>query len=627
MITCIIDGKAAYPAAGQTIKITYANQYVTDDGEYSYDITFPMAIMDNRRVFRNVSRFDVSKSTQTYSDCKLYVGGRLILSGVGTIISVSDTEVKLQIVGGKSRIKFNEKMTKHYIDEIDMGRATAPGALVTFGQRARSGVNDAYTIDTSQTQFLGEEGKWCFVPVRDETNDIIANFVGIDPSSSYAGKEGPFIQNTAVQPNLMYVFKQVVEYEGYTLARNDLDTTPWNQLYIASAYKTRDLRRALPHWSSYTFIEEFRKLFNATICFDDIKKTCQVINQSELATASSVTIEPLDEYTTDYDEDGSFSTASTANLEFNLGDSTNRGDYEVIPKKVLEAFDIVDTMEAPSSNGYEIDFRTTTAGWTKRKKRTTIIRHAYADYYIYTEDTDGNLQWQLAGVWSPLIRDESSDDYTDLNISPAAQVVEDVEFGDKLNYSATFKRYLLSIPNDKEADANECDVDDDGYNYVSVQDAIDDESALDDSEDDQECMNVFFILPYKWQKYDQTSVDTSNYAKMSRWPHFVTDGRINSKYRSGEYTIEWGIAGTPLLPSLALNKGDQTGTSLSELHDSGIKVDNKNCLEVKFKSEAIPDPSRTYIIHNKKFVCEKIEMEVKDDQVDPIFTGYFYMTS
>lgn len=56
-------------------------------------------------------------------------------------------------------------------------------------------------------------------------------------------------------------------------------------------------------------------------------------------------------------------------------------------------------------------------------------------------------------------------------------------------------------------------------------------------------------------------------------------------------------------------------------------MDNKNCLQVKFKSEVIPDPSNTYIIHNKKYVCEKIELEVKDDQIEPIFVGYFYMMS
>lgn len=171
------------------------------------------------------------------------------------------------------------------------------------------------------------------MPVRDETNDLIANFVGVDRTKQFIGYNAPFITNLAVQPNLMHIFRKVVEYEGYTLKRNDFDCKPWNLLYIASAYKTRELRKALPHWSSYTFIEEFRKLFNATIVFDDIKKTSSVINASELTTADSVEIEPLDEYTTDYDEDGSFSTSSTANLEYNLGDSANRDNYEIISKK------------------------------------------------------------------------------------------------------------------------------------------------------------------------------------------------------------------------------------------------------------------------------------------------------
>ena len=56
MITCIINGHKAYPNSTSSIKVTYANQYVTDDGEYTYDITFPMNILENRVIFKNVSR-------------------------------------------------------------------------------------------------------------------------------------------------------------------------------------------------------------------------------------------------------------------------------------------------------------------------------------------------------------------------------------------------------------------------------------------------------------------------------------------------------------------------------------------------------------------------------------------
>ena len=623
MITCVINGMAAYPAASQSIKLTYANQYVTDDGEYSYDINFPMSIMDNRRVFHNVSRFDVSKVTQKFNDCKLYVSGRLILSGVGTIISVTEAEIKLQIVGGKSRIKFNDKLTKHYIDEIPFGTADKPGYTVDKGWSQRwkglQKINDIYRLDEDKSKFMGVEGKWCFMPIRDETNDLIANFVGVDKTKQFIGYNAPFIMNLAVQPNLMYIFRKVVEYEGYKLKRNDFDCKPWNLLYIASAYKTRELRKALPHWSSYTFIEEFRKLFNATIVFDDIRKTCSVINASELTTADSVEIEPLDEYTTDYDEDGSLSTSSTANLEYNLGDSANRDNYEVISKKVFNSFESFHSEEISLDN----QFVSTTMLWSEKKKRQTIIEN-FGDYYIYVEDENGKKSWELSGIWSPLIRDKSSEDYVDLNISPAAQVVEDINFKTGLLEDKYYeKRCLLSIPNNKEPDSKDCDIDEDGYSYTSVQDALDDESMLDTTEDEQEYMNIFFILPGRVQIGGPNTTSLSWVGNKSRWPQFLTDYRINEDYRySGIADIFYDFY------SLSLRKKREIGTTcLGSLHDNGLKIDNKNCLQVKFKSEVIPDPSNTYIIHNKKYVCEKIELEVKDDQIEPIFVGYFYMMS
>lgn len=623
MITCIINGHRAYPISTSSIKVTYANQYVTDDGEYTYDITFPMDILANREIFKNVSRFEVAKNIAKYDDCKLYVDSRIIMSGVGTILSVNQNEVKLQIVGGKSRIKFNEKMTKHYIDEMDLGIADKPGYTVdkglSQGFKNLQKINDIYRLDDDKSKFLGVEGKWCFVPVRDETNDMIANFVGVDKTKQFIGYNAPFIMNLAVQPNLMHIFRKVVEYEGYNLKRNDFDCKPWNLLYIASAYKTRELRKALPHWSSYTFIEEFRKLFNATIVFDDILKTCSVINASELTTTDSIKIEPMDEYTTDYDEDGSISTSSTANQEYNLGGSANRGSYEVISKKVFENFENFHSEEISLDN----QFVSTTLLWSEKKKRQTIIEN-FGDYYIYVEDENGKKSWKLAGVWSPLIRDKSSEDYVDLNISPAAQVVEDINFKTGFLEDKYYeKRCLLSIPNDKEPDSKESDVDDDGFSYTSVQDAIDDESTLDKSEDDQECMNIFFILPGRVQIGGPNQTSLSWVGNKSRWPQFLTDYRINADYRySGIADIFYDFY------SLSLRKKREIGTTcLGSLHDNGLRIDNKNCMEIKFKSDEIPDPSKIYIIRNKKFVCAKIEMEVKDDAIEPIYTGYFYMLS
>lgn len=623
MITCIINGHKAYPISTSSIKVTYANQYVTDDGEYTYDITFPMNILENRVIFKNVSRLEVKKNVAKYDDCKLFCNSQLIMSGVGTILSVNEKEIKLQIVGGKSRIKFNDRMTKHYIDEIPFGTADKPGYTVdkgwSQGFKDLQKINDIYRLDEDKSKFLGAEGRWCFVPVRDETNDMIANFVGVDKTKQFIGYNAPYIVNLAVQPNLMYIFRKVVEYEGYTLKRNDFDCKPWNLLYIASAYKTRELCKALPHWSSYTYIEEFRKLFNATIVFDDILKTCSVINASELATADSIEIEPLDEYTTDYDEDGSFSTSSTANLEYNLGNSANRDNYEVISKKVFDNFEIVHSKELMGANK---QFASTTLSWSEKQKRQTIIEN-FGNYYVYMVDENDNKSWKPVGIWSPLIRDSSSDDFIDLNISPVAQVVENINFKSGLLEDKYYeRRCLLSMPNDKESESKKYDVDDDGYSYTSVQDALDDESALDNSEDEQECMNIFFILPGRVQSTDGSTTKLSWVGEKSRWPQFLTDYRINEGFRLGIAHFEDSYF------SLSLCMKSEFGTtSLGTLHANGLKIDNKNCMEVKFKSDDIPDPSKIYIIRNKRFVCEKIEMEVKDDAIEPVYTGYFYMLS
>ncbi len=604
MITCIINGLAAYPAASQSIKITYANQYVTDDGEYSYDINFPMSIMDNRRVFHNVSRFDVSKTTQKYDDCKLYVSGRLVLSGVGTIISVSDSEIKLQIVGGKSRIKFNEKLTKHYIDEIDLGKAQPPSNEKTGNKDilAVLNVKDCYVIDAKNTQQVGEVGKYVFVPTRDETNNRQCN--------CFRGTKSRLMSNAAVHPNLMYMLEKVLAYEGYKIIKNDFNTYPWNTLYIASAYRSLEFRHALPHWSSYTFIEEFRKLFNASVYFDETKKTVSITSASELTSNNSVQYEPIDEYSVDYDEEGSLNTTETSDLEYNLGDSENRETYETIPNKVYKNFDVFRSVGFGHAVKGQID------QWDEKKKKTTILQLGFSgerigveEIWVYMEDENNNWDWRFSGFWSNLVRDLDSDSTIKLNIAPVALMT--CVFEEKNIFYTTRKCISCpSVTNNKEPTGNES-TDDDGYTYITVQDALDDDSVMDNEEDDQEAIFIYF-LGKKFQGGDGSAPKLLDNCADDKdaWPTVVTDWHLDPDLHA-EHNI-----------SLSLVCACQY--YIGQFHKNK-NVDKKNCLEIKFKSDKIPDPSLIYIFHGKKFICEKIELEIKNDEIEPIYTGYFYM--
>lgn len=632
MIQCIINGHKAYPLSTSSIKVTYANQYVTDDGQYTYDITFPMNILANREIFNNVSRFEVNKKLAKYDDCKLYCNGMLIMSGVGTVLSITQNEVKLQILGGKSRVKYNSRFNKHYIDEIDLGKASAPGKTfaaatslsdILLGTKSMTG----YILSADKKAFLGEKGKYTFVPVNDESSEnLVANFIGVDMTGKLAGSPVPYIQNVAVQPNLNYILSKVLEVEGYKVVQNDFDCEPWSRLYIASAFKTLELNKALPHWSSYTFLEEYRKLFNASISFDENTKTVRIVKASELTANEEIAFEPIDEYSVDYDEDGSLNTLDTKNIEYNLGNSTNRDDYEVIPKKVMDSFEIVEFDELAQNERLSVNSRAAswdgpsltpdidnyTQSWSEKKKKTTII-HKNDCYYVYFVTDERNEGWKMCGFWSPLIRYEDSDDYIDLNISPAVIIYKVFDNLKDAFGLTNCRRSLLSVPNDKEAEFKDMATDENGFAYVTVQDAIEDESSLDESEDDQECMNVFF-LGDELQPVDYWFGGNNIPAgfALTRWPTIFTDYHKDNGY-DGD-----------IKASLRLNSIE--ANSIGVLHNAAV-IDNHNSIEIKFRSRGIPDPSHIFVFRNKRYICEKIEIEVRDDMIEPVKTGYFYMMS
>lgn len=638
MITCIINGHKAYPTSTSSIKVTYANQYVTDDGEYTYDITFPMSILENREIFKNVSRFEVKKSLAKYDDCKLYCNGLLIMSGVGTVLSINQNEVKLQLLGGKSRIKYNSRFDKLFIDEMDLGAAVHGFGLGTDmllkvkDETAIAGIfAKLTTFNFYQTlsfgPVIGVEGQYVYTPIHDETNDITANML--------FGKKGTrYIYNLAVQPNLIYILHLILWELGYKVERDDFAKAPWNSLYIASAYKSTEFRHALPHWTAYTFLEEFRKLFNAKIKFDEARKTVCIIGTSEFLDSDVVEYEALDEFSVDYDEDGSLNVLDTSNVEYNLDDTAARDSFEVIPQKILSYFDVYEL------DGVQPNLDPQIQKWDLKKKRTTIVRRRYSDgslqdYYIWkadeSDDTKGS--WAACGEFSPLIHNQDSDDSITLNISPASVSVMDVDFTILSNWVLGIlggnkdvrPRYMLSANNDKEAESKGLATDEDGYSYVTVEDAMEDDSNLDDEEDENQCLPIYFLGDKLHNPVPPLPSDL---------PTALPSGCLCDN-AMGDNCMAWPIPITDDV-HLAQTFGETKGWSLSLVQhaNDGIRdfhgkavIDSNDCMEIKFHADDIPDPSKIFVFHGKRFVCSKIEVEIKDGGIEPIKTGYFYMMS
>lgn len=641
MIRCILDGKVGFPSTTDKIKVTYENQYISDSGSYTYDINFPMSVIENKVLFHNVDRFDVKKVIADFEDCQLYIDNRLIISGKGTVTGISNDQVKLQIVGGKSRIKFNSKFEKHYIDQIpfpdivlDSGVQdsfytdyTLKNMVKQSASTGNTGFSDMIFISLAKDSFVGQKGVCALNPIYDETNGIIANSINVVPFDKClvngVNHKGTwvFMYNIAVQPNLIYVVKKVLEYEGYRLIRNDYEKDPWSRLLIASAMKTDQIEHSLPHWTVYKFIEEVRKLFNASFIFDEIEKTVKIISANELFANKSVGYEAVDEFSVEYDSDG-LETLATSNVEYSFDASTNRNWREVIAPDVfkkfqLQVYDTEDQMVTEASK-METEVR-----------KTTIFQVGY-DYYIWAlvpknGDADSNdlvEQKTQCGYFSPIIRDSKSDNFVDLNICPAAFTrvykhnQKEPGWITALDLMGkTTRVFVPSVCNDKETELDKMSQDAEGNYYVSVQDAMQNGVDSTEQEEDDSKIPVMFQSKYLVYNVKDSAMITEPGAKFGDydlkncWPITYSDYRM----------FDWSFKdyGSLTLSNLPYQKGIGS-------FQQNYKIDKNNQVTIKFIADDIPTPSKIYDFRNKKYICQKVEMEVSNGSIEREKTGYFY---
>ncbi|WP_288919395.1 hypothetical protein [uncultured Prevotella sp.] len=648
MIVCSLNGKTAYPSSSDKIKITYENQFVKDSGSYTYDISFPMDIARNREIFKNVQRLDVKKTVNDFDDCKLYADNRLLISGKGTVTSITNDTVKLQIVGGKSRIKYNSKFEKHFIDEINY-----PSVILDTGinkpvyDKAGTGYPNMdqfqwmLFIDLTTANFVGQKGVAVLSPVNDETNEILSNRVYLSEFSKikingvkYPPGKYAYMTNCSISPYLMYVLKKVMEYEGYTIKRNDLDRSPWNRLVIVSACKSGKIKNALPHWTVYKFIDELRKFFNASFVFDEISKTVSIIATDELLTNDTLTYDCEDDFSVEYDEDG-LDNLSTSNIEYSFDDAANRDWREYISQSVQKNY---------TTKTYDTfaDLMADAEKMTSKERKTTIFKCGH-DYFVWADlPKDGNPgteetteQCTLCGLFNPVIRDMESDTFQELDICPAAVYQRKMQKQGEKWYEHAGDRIgnpfivVPSVTNEKEQSLEDMEEDEDGEYYYSVQDAMQGSSSDTSSSStaDEGKMRVAFqaenllnLEAHAAVAYDKRlDGEDTNY----RVPVLYTDYRM---YPLTLLNTETGTLSLEFLPNRNKGRhfGNLSGSGSSSSRFGDNRVDKHDLITIKFVTGDIPDPSKIFVFRNKRYICEKIEMNVTEDGIENEKTGYFY---
>lgn len=603
MIKCIVNGTEGYPAIQSEIKITRENPYITKGDSFTMEMNFPMDIPENASLFSNLHRMDVSKRNITFSDCSLYADNILIIRGTGRVTEITETTVKLQILGGNSNVKFKSKFQKVFIDRIDTYPAVASRYVPEYiGQPVESKAIFVHE-EIQQKGYVGDITQYVFMPVFDTDNGVIANCCSKLEAFSLAEE---ILIHAAVQPNLMMILRHVIEYLGYTIRNNMFDTAPWNELVIANARQTLNIAHTLPHWSAETFLDEFRKLFNASFIFDDTQMTVDIVRNNEMDPSNDVTYDVEDEYKTNYDEDG-IEYMGGSNIKYGLqGGDRSLDDF---PAAVRTGFQLLEY----ASYGNMVSAVSQMSEYDK----FTHVFHCNIGYFFYGheyneegEDT-GNFTLQQFGIFGPLYRNTDTENFLELRMYPAFMKWDNYNFGQYDIQGVWFRKRdkfgRMRLPNVPNSQGNGA-VDYDEKGYVSVSNVLEDGEDIQAEEEEEDTG-----MPLMWVEGKAVPIDASEH-HLHDVPASFTDIR-NSYLASKAYSMCFQDPYANIHYIGELHRG-----GLSE--ESTVDVNTEQCF--RFLTDGLPDPTKIYVFRNKRYLCKKVEVMIKEEGIGRVKTGYFY---
>lgn len=462
MIKLILDGKTAALPEDIDLTLEFENPFFTKNGSYSYDIELDLNNTLNLSIFGNINRLAVRKENVKMS-CLLYKNDRLFFVGNATIMSISDTTVSVQLLGDSSSIHFFSKDI--YIDEMELGEVKylRPDEYSDIHFTLASGnVHHLFgDVDESDVVFFYASAySRPLAMLGSEPDRLWPNGLFPDVGNGFSVHWPGYF---SVQPYLIKVFERVISTMGYTLTRNDWNSTWLRNLYIVNHkegdwnydgdYMKETMVKALPHWSVSKFLDELEKLLAVVIIVDEHRKQVQVISlESFFQDMPTIEIPQnmiLDAYEVKLDQADNSKSLSTGNIGFN---HTYRDKFQQMSQEQIKAGTKV------AYDSYN-SIKTAFASLDDNTKKHQIFEDASSNrtYVAYTNND--TLELKECNIFGNLSRDGSDDTDVELNIIPADTKEYDVPlmFGSIQAAGQTVKislPYLDVSPGTNETEEN-----------------------------------------------------------------------------------------------------------------------------------------------------------------------------
>lgn len=663
MTQLFLDGQEVVPDTKSTIKFVRENPLFKKSSTYTYEVELPMGIERNHRFFGNINRVDVAKEKTVY-EARLVVDNITILCGIGHITAVTESSVKVQLLGNEASYNFRNKLDNLFIDELDLGDwfwTTWPdgsfygrngwgyyptdqkftGTSNPTFYRAQYGLPSEDSAKTREDRIFGHEYPWVAYPVMNSSADFLCNraeFLAIGNEVRlriYADERSDWedrnvwtqpVFGFAVQPFIWIMAQKIAAATGFNLEDEDnalLKDTFLKRIFIVNANNMNECNKCLPHWSVNEWWTNIENAFGVVMTVDYASKSMVLRKRKDHYLQSGITTdihESEDAFTTEIDDETE-SDISVCNVGF--------ADHEDNPAMNLSEF-ITDNARVNS----EFANITELLDWAKASGnltdyKDTIFKCNDGRHFIYADNCgiDGKPGLIEVDMFRPRLTDQEKDVEVELKFVPAQFVeIEVVGYqrrprpGQGNGFddipAVKMKTRALQVPNIHEMDWYK--------KHEGV--GIDIEAILkgeeEESTKEEGIPDVVYIAiednDGRDEITDATRYDSEEPSSYTfKYPRPLLHERAHAPI-DGNSQLKDSPVSLSLIPIQ-----DQTNLASATIENS-VDIDTKHRYCIRFLSKEIPDAGHIFLIRNRRFVCERIEVSISQRGIDSLMTGYFY---
>lgn len=333
MTELYIAGQLVVLPESFSITIIEENPFFTKNGKYSYDITLSLLDPINARIYKHLNRVNNKAVLPKNRTAYLVVDNEVVLNGTEVILEHTDKEVKIQLLSGNSELNFLIGGDRKLRD-LNLGKAEKyTGA--SWMEVAKKVYLDLDKVYPERNWILAPYTAGYDTGIANDTLLKVGNFFslpnktqmpGIEQGSRAFPQYEPSYSGHVPQPYLCYIIRKVIEALGYTLEYNALEyDEERSQSYIVHGFRTSLFSQMLPNWTVLEFFENLETWMDATTVINPYTKSVRIdFNYKDSVDPQSQqiqieTIEVLDEYNVEYDEDNE-PRLQTSNVAYDLDD-------------------------------------------------------------------------------------------------------------------------------------------------------------------------------------------------------------------------------------------------------------------------------------------------------------------